>query len=146
VPVLKVIDFGIAKATAEGVIDGATMTRDGTIVGTAGYMSPEQLGVIDAPIDTRSDIYSLGALLYELLAGDLPFDRGRLKGVSWLECVRRFSPRRSGASHGTRSGEPGATTRESHGGPRDRHRASKSLLRTAAGGAARVGFTLCARL
>src|SRR5262245_48777445 len=64
---LKVIDFGIAKATGEASLGGQAVTREGMIVGTAGYMSPEQLGAIRAPVDTRSDIYSLGVLLYELL-------------------------------------------------------------------------------
>ncbi len=85
---LKVIDFGIAKATGETSFGGPTMTREGMIVGTAGYMSPEQLGAIRAPVDTRSDIYSLGVLLYELLAGDLPFDRERLRDASWLETMK----------------------------------------------------------
>src|SRR6185503_6944133 len=85
---LKVIDFGIAKATGEATLGGPTMTREGMIVGTAGYMSPEQLGAIRASVDTRSDIYSLGVLLYELLAGDLPFDRERLRKASWLDAMQ----------------------------------------------------------
>jgi len=85
---LKVIDFGIAKATGEVAIGRPTMTREGMIVGTAGYMSPEQLGAIPAPVDTRSDIYSLGVLLYELLAGVLPFDRERLERASWLDAMQ----------------------------------------------------------
>jgi non-specific serine/threonine protein kinase/serine/threonine-protein kinase len=87
-PALKVIDFGIAKATEAAGMDGPTMTREGTIVGTAGYMSPEQLGAITAPIDTRADIYSLGALLYELLTSDSPFGRDRLRGASWLDTLK----------------------------------------------------------
>ena len=85
---LKVIDFGIAKATGETSLGGAAMTREGMIVGTAGYMSPEQLGAVRAPVDTRSDLYSLGVLLYELLAGDLPFDRERLRSASWPEAMQ----------------------------------------------------------
>ncbi len=85
---LKVIDFGIAKATGETSLGGSAMTREGMIVGTAGYMSPEQLGAIRAPVDTRSDVYSLGVLLYELLAGDLPFDREQLRSAPWPEAMR----------------------------------------------------------
>jgi eukaryotic-like serine/threonine-protein kinase len=87
-PALKVIDFGIAKATGETSLGGPAMTREGMIVGTAGYMSPEQLGAIRAPVDTRTDLYSLGVLLYELLAGDLPLDRERLRGASWPEAMQ----------------------------------------------------------
>ncbi len=85
---VRVIDFGTAKATGEARVDGATMTKEGTVIGTAGYMSPEQLGAVAAPVDTRTDIYSLGALLYELLAGDLPVDRIRLRTASWLDTVK----------------------------------------------------------
>ncbi|MFN8586851.1 MAG: serine/threonine-protein kinase [Candidatus Eisenbacteria bacterium] len=88
VPAPKVIDFGIAKATGEASLGGPAMTREGMIVGTAGYMSPEQLGAIRAPVDTRSDLYSLGVLLYELLAGDLPYDRERLRSASWPEAMQ----------------------------------------------------------
>ncbi|HEX7878348.1 MAG TPA: tetratricopeptide repeat protein [Candidatus Eisenbacteria bacterium] len=87
-PALKVIDFGIAKATGENSPGGPTMTREGMIIGTTGYMSPEQLGATNAPVDTRSDIYSLGVLLYELLAGDLPYDREQLKRASWLDAMQ----------------------------------------------------------
>jgi serine/threonine protein kinase len=87
-PALKVIDFGIAKATGETDLGGSLVTREGMIVGTAGYMSPEQLGAIRGPVDTRSDIYSLGVLLYELLSGDLPIDRERLRNATWVEAMQ----------------------------------------------------------
>jgi non-specific serine/threonine protein kinase/serine/threonine-protein kinase len=87
-PSVKVIDFGIAKATGGTTLGDLTMTREGMIVGTAGYMSPEQLGAIRAPVDTRSDVYSLGVLLYELLAGALPFDRERLRNASWPDAMQ----------------------------------------------------------
>jgi len=70
-PLLKVIDFGIAKVL--GPAAGATLTRPGFLVGTPSYMSPEQCGAIDAPVDTRSDVYALGVILYELLCGARPF-------------------------------------------------------------------------
>jgi serine/threonine protein kinase len=82
----KVIDFGIAKATAGRIDPAATNTRSGNFLGTPDYMSPEQAaGGLD--IDTRSDIYSLGALLYELLTGHPPFGCGRFKDLG-LEEVR----------------------------------------------------------
>jgi len=88
VPVLKVIDFGIVKATAASIDERSFATRDGMVLGTIGYMSPEQAGAIQAEVDTRSDIYSLGVLLYELLAGEMPFDRSRLQRADWSEAVR----------------------------------------------------------
>jgi len=79
-PVSKVIDFGIAKATAGNLEFDSTHTRSGNFIGTPAYMSPEQAaGGVD--IDTRSDIYSLGALAYELLAGRPPFSHERLKDI-----------------------------------------------------------------
>ncbi|MGQ0720934.1 MAG: protein kinase domain-containing protein [Candidatus Eiseniibacteriota bacterium] len=83
----KVIDFGIAKATT-GFRGGTLMTQEGAIVGTLGYMSPEQAGALDAPVDTRSDIYSLGVMLYELLIGALPFDDGRLRQGALSDALR----------------------------------------------------------
>ncbi len=90
-PTPKLIDFGIVKATTESDTDtilGTTvMTREGMVVGTLGYMSPEQAGGA-AIVDTRSDIYSLGVLLYELLAGAPPFDAHRLRAAALSEAVR----------------------------------------------------------
>jgi non-specific serine/threonine protein kinase/serine/threonine-protein kinase len=83
----KVIDFGIAKATT-GFRGGTLMTQEGAIVGTLGYMSPEQAGALDAAVDTRSDIYSLGVLLYELLIGALPFDDERLRQRALSDALR----------------------------------------------------------
>ncbi|MGQ0720947.1 MAG: protein kinase domain-containing protein [Candidatus Eiseniibacteriota bacterium] len=87
VPAPKVIDFGIVKATTAGAAGQTLMTREGMIVGTLGYMSPEQAGAAET-VDTRSDIYSLGALLYELLAGSPPFDADRLKSAALSDAVR----------------------------------------------------------
>jgi eukaryotic-like serine/threonine-protein kinase len=84
----KVIDFGIAKATNGGAMNDETFTLAEQFLGTPAYMSPEQaLGRTD--LDTRADIYSLGALLYELLTGRPPFDPGRLKSAG-LDGVRRI--------------------------------------------------------
>ncbi len=76
---VKVIDFGIAKATAPSE-DGARITATGMVIGTPAYMSPEQFTSESGDIDTRTDIYSMGVLLYELVAGVLPFDAGHNSG------------------------------------------------------------------
>ncbi len=77
-PVPKVIDFGVAKATGQQLTDASLMTSFGGIVGTPEYMSPEQAQLNQLDIDTRSDVYALGVLLYELLTGTTPIDRKRL--------------------------------------------------------------------
>lgn len=80
-PVPKVIDFGVAKAIGEDLDLGATLTEFGNVVGTPAYMSPEQADRTLVPdIDSRTDVYSLGVLLYELLVGTLPLDLKRLTG------------------------------------------------------------------
>jgi eukaryotic-like serine/threonine-protein kinase len=73
-PVVKVIDFGIAKAVGLGLTESTLVTRQGQILGTPEYMSPEQAEMSGLDVDTRTDIYSLGVMLYELLVGVLPFD------------------------------------------------------------------------
>jgi serine/threonine protein kinase/tetratricopeptide (TPR) repeat protein len=87
-PVPKVIDFGVAKATGQSLTDKTLVTGFGNIVGTLEYMSPEQAEVNQLDIDTRSDIYSLGVLLYELLAGSTPFSRKELGQAGMLEMLR----------------------------------------------------------
>jgi serine/threonine protein kinase/tetratricopeptide (TPR) repeat protein len=87
-PVPKVIDFGVAKATGSKLTDGTMHTEFGSIVGTLEYMSPEQADRNQLDIDTRSDIYSLGVLLYELLTGTTPLDKQRLRGAAILELLR----------------------------------------------------------
>jgi hypothetical protein len=89
VPVPKVIDFGIAKATGgERLTDNTLFTAYEQFVGTPAYMSPEQAQMSGTDVDTRSDIYSLGVLLYELLTGKTPFDQTELL-KSGLDAMRR---------------------------------------------------------
>lgn len=87
-PVPKVIDFGIAKATDIPLSDTARLTQNLQMIGTPAYMSPEQAERSDMKIDTRSDIYSLGALLYELLTGQPPFDPHQLTRSGMSEMLR----------------------------------------------------------
>jgi serine/threonine protein kinase len=87
-PVVKVIDFGVAKATGQRLTDKTLFTGFGALVGTPEYMSPEQAQANNQDIDTRSDIYSLGVLLYELLTGSTPVTRKRLKEEALLEVLR----------------------------------------------------------
>lgn len=88
VAVPKVIDFGIAKATAGRLADNPAVTAYGQFIGTPAYMSPEQAELGGVDVDTRSDIYSLGALLYELLTGRTPFDNKQLLDSGWDEMRR----------------------------------------------------------
>src|SRR5262245_8149296 len=87
-PVPKVIDFGIAKATGPKLTEKTLFTEFGAIVGTLEYMSPEQAELNQLDIDTRSDIYALGVLLYELLTGTTPLEKKRLKVGALLESLR----------------------------------------------------------
>jgi Tol biopolymer transport system component/tetratricopeptide (TPR) repeat protein len=87
-PVPKVIDFGIAKATNQKLTEKTLFTRYAHIIGTPAYMSPEQAELSDLDIDTRSDIYSLGVLLYELLTGTTPFSEEELRQAGYIEMQR----------------------------------------------------------
>jgi serine/threonine protein kinase/Tol biopolymer transport system component/phage tail protein X len=87
-PVPKVIDFGIAKATNQKLTERTLFTRYAHIVGTPAYMSPEQAELSDLDIDTRSDVYSLGVLLYELLTGTTPFSEEELRKAGYVEMQR----------------------------------------------------------
>jgi serine/threonine protein kinase/tetratricopeptide (TPR) repeat protein len=87
-PVPKVIDFGVAKATGQQLTEETLHTGFGAVVGTVEYMSPEQASFNQLDVDTRSDVYSLGVLLYELLAGSPPFTRKELEKAGLLEMLR----------------------------------------------------------
>jgi tetratricopeptide (TPR) repeat protein/serine/threonine protein kinase len=87
-PVPKVIDFGVAKATEQKLTERTLFTQDGTMIGTFEYMSPEQAEMSALGVDTRSDIYSLGVLLYELLTGSTPLTHKRMKEAAYVEILR----------------------------------------------------------
>jgi WD40 repeat protein len=87
-PVPKVIDFGVAKAIEQRLTERTMFTHFGALVGTFEYMSPEQAEMNAFGVDTRSDVYSLGVLLYELLTGSTPIERSRLRTAALHELVR----------------------------------------------------------
>jgi serine/threonine protein kinase/tetratricopeptide (TPR) repeat protein len=102
-PTPKIIDFGVAKATAQRLTEKTMFTAMGQLIGTPEYMSPEQAELTGEDIDTRTDIYALGVILYELLTGVLPFDpaefrkagfdemRRQIREVEWPRPSTRFS-------------------------------------------------------
>jgi serine/threonine protein kinase/Flp pilus assembly protein TadD len=108
-PVPKVIDFGVAKAAGQSLTEKTLVTGFGNIVGTLEYMSPEQAEINQLDIDTRADIYSLGVLLYELLAGSPPFTRKELEKAGMLEMlrvIREQEPSRPSTKLSTADGLP----------------------------------------
>src|SRR5262249_46058023 len=108
-PMPKVIDFGVAKAAGRKLTEATLFTGFGTVIGTPEYMSPEQARLDNGDIDPRSDIYSLGALLYELLTGTTPFARRDLEEAGLLEMlrlIREQEPTRPSTKLGTAEGLP----------------------------------------
>ncbi|MEO0415764.1 MAG: serine/threonine-protein kinase, partial [Verrucomicrobiota bacterium] len=107
VPVPKIIDFGIAKDSGAGLLDESLHTMTGQIMGTPQYMSPEQASGDPSAIDTRTDVYALGVILYQLLVGTPPIDKNRLKDIGLvkiLEVIRHEEfPRPSDAITKTQS-------------------------------------------
>ena len=121
VPVPKVIDFGIAKATQTDLTDKTIYTQYDQFIGTPAYMSPEQAEMSGLDIDTRADIYSLGVLLYELLAGSTPFDGHELlnSGVDEMrKIIREREPLRPSTKLSQTLNDAGWNTEESVGADR----------------------------
>jgi serine/threonine protein kinase/Flp pilus assembly protein TadD len=128
-PLLKVIDFGVAKATAHRLTEHTLFTEQGQLIGTPEYMSPEQAALNAVDVDTRTDIYSLGVVLYELLTGAVPFDPKTLRNAAFAQIQRilreqdppRPSTRLSGLGESAveiakhRQTQPGALERELRG-------------------------------
>ncbi len=118
VAVPKVIDFGIAKATQQELTEKTLYTHLQQFIGTPAYMSPEQAEMSGLDIDTRSDIYSLGVLLYELLTGSTPFDANELmsQGIDAMrKIIREKEPVRPSTKLHTLQGEELTTTAKRHG-------------------------------
>ena len=116
VPVPKVIDFGIAKATEGGLTHGTIHTQLHQLVGTPAYMSPEQAELTGLNVDTRSDIYSLGVLLYELLTGFTPFRNEDLIASGW-DGMRRMIREKDPATPSTRLSQSLRTAETKVGNP-----------------------------
>jgi eukaryotic-like serine/threonine-protein kinase len=89
-PTPRIIDFGLAKAISQQSQGGTLVTRDGGLVGTPGYMSPEQMDPMMADVDTRADVYSLGVVLYELLTGVLALDAKQWESKPFHEVLRQL--------------------------------------------------------
>src|SRR6185295_11895076 len=112
VPVPKVIDFGIAKATQQELTDKTVFTQFQQFIGTPAYISPEQAEMSGLDIDTRADIYSLGVLLYELLVGQTPFDAKEMMqgGLDSLrQIIREKEPLRPSTKLNTLQGDARTT-------------------------------------
>jgi WD40 repeat protein len=110
-PLPKIIDFGVAKATAQRLTAGTMLTRLGTVIGTLEYMSPEQADSAGEDIDTRADVYSLGVILYELLVGARPLDYGKLALGDVLRRIREEDAPRPSTRVRTAMAESAAVAR-----------------------------------
>ncbi len=116
-PQPKIIDFGVAKATTQSLTDMTMVTELGQMIGTPEYMSPEQAALTDDDIDTRTDVYALGVVLYELLAGALPFDSKELRKAGY-DAVRKIICEKDPVRPSTRFsnlGEHSSVVADAHG-------------------------------
>jgi serine/threonine protein kinase/tetratricopeptide (TPR) repeat protein len=113
----KIIDFGVAKATTQRLTEMTMFTQMGQMIGTPEYMSPEQASLTEDDIDTRTDVYALGVVLYEMLAGTLPFDSRELRRAGYDEIrriIREQDPPRPSTRFGS-LGERATTVASAHG-------------------------------
>jgi eukaryotic-like serine/threonine-protein kinase len=110
-PQPRIIDFGLAKATSQHLTAETLFTRVGAIVGTPGYMSPEQADSTGVDVDTRTDVYSLGVVLYELLAGALPLEFHNLAFAEILRRLREDEAPRPSTKLRTLGGQSGAAAK-----------------------------------
>jgi serine/threonine protein kinase len=107
-PMPRIIDFGLAKAISQQPLGGTLVTRAGGFVGTPGYMSPEQMDPMVADVDTRSDVYSLGVVLYELLTGVLALDAQQWESKPFHEVLRQVHEEEPTSPSTRLSNEPAA--------------------------------------
>ncbi len=107
-PLPKIIDFGVAKATSQPLTEGTLFTELGQLIGTPEYMSPEQAELTGLDVDTRTDVYSLGVVLYQLLTGDLPFRTEVLRSAGF-DGIRRILRDEEPERPSTRVGSAGDT-------------------------------------
>ena len=128
-PLVKIIDFGLARTIDIDLLKDSLHTVDGTLLGTPEYMSPEQAGGRTAEINTQSDVYALGVILYELLSGTLPFPSHELRALDFLQMIECLelsvppSPSKQLARHASENGKL----------PFQRRTTTKALIRTLSG-------------